>query len=124
VSPSFSDVAPGDWSYNYIEYVVANDVVTGYPDGTYDPLGEVTRGQMAVFVARALAGDDASVPVDTDGARFADVTPGGSWSWCYNHVEYIAGRGVTQGYQDGLYHPEYACSRDQMAVYIARAFNL
>jgi len=123
-SPSFSDVDAGDWSYNYIEYVVANDVVTGYPDGTYDPLGEVTRGQMAVFVARALAGDEASVPVDTDGASFADVTLGSSWSWCYNHVEYIAGLGVTQGYQDGLYHPEYACSRDQMAVYIARAFHL
>jgi len=41
-------------------------------------------------------------------------------------VEYIADpeRGVTQGYPDGRYHPEYPCTRDQMAVYVARAFRL
>jgi hypothetical protein len=41
-------------------------------------------------------------------------------------VEYIAqpGVGVTQGYPDGDYHPEYICTRDQMAVYIQRAFKL
>ncbi|MBE9566329.1 MAG: S-layer homology domain-containing protein [Proteobacteria bacterium] len=47
-----------------------------------------------------------------------------AWSWCYDHVEHIAERGVTQGYFDGLYHPEYTCTRDQMAVYICRAFHL
>jgi hypothetical protein len=41
-------------------------------------------------------------------------------------VEYIAqpAIAVTLGYPDGLYHPEYACTRDQMAVYVARAFQL
>jgi hypothetical protein len=28
------------------------------------------------------------------------------------------------GYGDGLYHPERPVTRDQMAVYIARAFEL
>jgi hypothetical protein len=28
------------------------------------------------------------------------------------------------GYEDGLYRPEYVCTRDQMAVYVARAFEL
>ena len=27
-------------------------------------------------------------------------------------------------YPDGDYHPEYVCTRDQMAVYVARAFKL
>jgi hypothetical protein len=31
---------------------------------------------------------------------------------------------VTKGYPDGDYHPEYICTRDQMAVYVARAFRL
>jgi hypothetical protein len=40
------------------------------------------------------------------------------------YVEYIAGQGVTHGYPDGSYHPEVTCTRDQMAVYVARAFGL
>jgi len=54
------------------------------------------------------------------------VTATNSWSWCFKHVEHIAhtAPAVTQGYADALYHPEYVCTRDQMAVYVQRAFNL
>jgi hypothetical protein len=46
--------------------------------------------------------------------------------WAYKYVEYIAQEsiGVTQGYPDGGYHPEYPCTRDQMAMYVAQAFKL
>jgi hypothetical protein len=46
--------------------------------------------------------------------------------WAYTYVEYIAQPtiAVTQGYPDGNYHPEYTCTRDQMAVYVTRAFKL
>ena len=42
----------------------------------------------------------------------------------YTHVEYCVENGVVSGYLDGLYHPDYAVTRDQMAVYVARAFGL
>jgi hypothetical protein len=39
-------------------------------------------------------------------------------------VEYLAEEGVVQGYADGLYRPTTTVTRDQMAVYVARAFGL
>jgi len=39
-------------------------------------------------------------------------------------VEYIAELDVTQGYPDGLYHPERVVTRGLMAIYVARAFGL
>jgi hypothetical protein len=39
-------------------------------------------------------------------------------------VEYCVEHGVVQGYEDGLYRPERVVTRDQMAVYVARAFEL
>ena len=54
-------------------------------------------------------------------ASFSDVPVG---AWDYPYVEYIAGEGVVHGYPDGLYHSEYVCTRDQMAAYVARAFEL
>jgi len=47
-----------------------------------------------------------------------------AWAWCHKHVEYLAAHEVVHGYEDGLYHPEIVVTRDQMAVYIARAFGL
>jgi PKD repeat protein len=123
----FPDVPLDFWAFKYVEYAFANSIVTGYPDGWYHPADVVDRGQMAVFIARAIVtptgdeGLEGYTPPDTP--TFPDVPTG---FWAYQYIEYIADpeRGVTGGYPDGRYHPEYPCSRDQMAVYVQRAFKL
>jgi hypothetical protein len=122
-TPSFPDVPGGHWALRYVQYAVAHEVVGGYDDGYYHPEYQVDRGQMAVFIARAMAGGDSNVPAHTGTPSFPDVP---STFWAYKYVQYIADdkRNVTQGYTDGLYHPETVVSRDQMAVYVARAFGL
>jgi len=52
---------------------------------------------------------------------FPDV-PAGYWSG--TAIKACVDHGVVQGYLDGLYHPGDPVTRDQMAVYIARAFQL
>jgi len=47
-----------------------------------------------------------------------------SATWCFAHVEYLAENDIVSGYQDGCYRPTIEVTRDQMAVYIARAFGL
>jgi hypothetical protein len=44
--------------------------------------------------------------------------------WAYKHIEYCGEHGVVKGYDDGLYHPDWQVLRDQMAVYVAKAFGL
>jgi len=122
--PTFTDVPSSFWAYKHIEYAVSRNIVKGYPDGTYQPGVTLDRGQMAVFIARALVAPngDTAIPDPAPPATFRDVP---SSFWAHKWIEYIAssGQAVTQGYPDGLYHPEYACTRDQMAVYVARAFG-
>jgi len=120
---SFSDVPSNHWAYKHIEYAVSQNVVQGYEDGTYLPDMTVDRGTMAVYVARAMVapGGDAAIPDPVPPATFPDVP---DTFWAYKQVEYCVGQGVVKGYDDGLYHPERIVTRDQMAVYIARAFGL
>ncbi len=126
-TPSFTDIPDTHWAFNYIEYTAEQNVVRGYDDGNggfyYAPANFVDRGAMAVYIARSIVspiGDDSSLPrpiVPT----FGDVP---TEYWAYAQVEYCYDEGVVMGYDDGLYYPNNIVSRDQMAVYISRAFNL
>ena len=118
--PSFPDVPSSYWAFKYVECAKASSIVAGYLDGTYQPTIPLDRGQMAVFVARAIAKGDDLVTDGPAAPSFPDVP---TTFWAYKYVEYIKSRNVTSGYLDGLYHPEYTCTRDQMAVYVARAFG-
>jgi PKD repeat protein len=120
-TPTFPDVDTNFWAFKYVEYAVSQDVVQGYDDGYYHPEIVLDRGQMAVFIARAVAGDDASVPDGPATPTFPDVDTG---FWSYKHIEYCVDQGIVGGYEDGLYHPEIPVTRDQMAVYVARALPL
>jgi hypothetical protein len=116
--PSFPDAPLGHWAVWEIQACVTAGIVQGYPDGNYYPEYEVTRDQMAVYIARALAGGNENVPTHTEPPTFPDVPEG---FWALDHVEYAVDQNVVAGYDDGLYHPEYEVTRDQMAVYVARA---
>jgi PKD repeat protein len=120
--PSFSDV--GDhWAYKWIEYAVSQNVVQGYPDDTYRPGQLVDRGQMAVYVSRAMVAPsgDAGVPEGPPEATFPDVPIS---HWAYRWVEFAVDQEVVGGYPDGTYRPAVIVTRDQMAVYVQRAFYL
>ncbi len=135
VSPSFTDVSTDNWAYDYIEYAVAQDVVQGYPEGDYKPSQEVDRAQMAVYIARSIA-------TPTGEAGLISYTPPATPTfpdvltdfWAYKYVEYAYEQGIVMGYPFpdpdnpdqtiNLYQPDWIVTRDQMAVYIQRAFVL
>ncbi|MBN1632321.1 MAG: S-layer homology domain-containing protein, partial [Thermoleophilia bacterium] len=112
------------WAYKYICYAVDQHIVTGYPEGDYRPAQQVTRDQMAVYMARAMVAPSAAVLADytpADPENFPDVPTD---HWAYKYVEYCVEQGVVGGYPEGDYKPAVIVTRDQMAVYIARAFGL
>ncbi len=122
---TFPDVPPEFWAFEAVEYTVDSEVVQGYGDGSYQPAYGVTRGQMAVFIARSIC-------TPTGEAGLADYVPPGTPTfpdvpesyWSYKHIEYLAERGAVKGYPDGMYRPTAWVTRDQMAVYVYRVYNL
>jgi hypothetical protein len=121
---SFQDVPTTYWDYNYIEYCYSQHIVVGYSDG-YHPTEQVTRSQIAVYVARSVVtpiGDAGLVnytPPSTP--SFTDVATN---YWAYKYIEYCRAQSIVNGYPDGTYQPGVTVTRDQMAVYVARAFRL
>ncbi len=129
--PTFPDVPSSHWAYSSVEYAAANNVVEGYPGGSYQPTWQVTRAQMAVFIARSIVTPTGEVGLEPYEApetpTFLDVPAG---YWTYKHVEYLVEQAIVAGYPDyfgpdlNAYLPLTVVTRDQMAVYIKRAFEL
>jgi uncharacterized repeat protein (TIGR02543 family) len=123
--PTFPDVPPDHWAYSSVEYTAANNVVEGYPSGTYQPAWQVNRAQMAVFIARSIVtptGEAGLEPYEAPEVPTFNDVPTNYWS--YKHVEYLVENGTVVGYPDGLYRPSKTVTRDQMAVYLGRCFDL
>jgi hypothetical protein len=114
----FPDVSPGHWAFDAVNHCFGQGIVSGYPDGLYRPDLPVSRDQMAVYLARALAGGDEYVPARSPGITFWDVPRD---HWAAEYVEYCASRGVVLGFPGGLYRPDELVDRGQMAAFIARA---
>jgi hypothetical protein len=131
VGASFDDVLTGNSMYRYVEALLHSGVTAGCGTATYCPTGQVTRAQMAVFLARAMAGGDANVPAagSVSGAGAYDCSAGGTslfldvapeLSYC-RHVHYVYAQGVTTGCAVGSYCPANPVTRAAMAMFVARA---
>jgi amidase len=51
---SFSDIPTTAWSYNYIAALTANQIITGYADGTFKPAKDITRAEFSTMVTKVL----------------------------------------------------------------------
>ena len=123
---TFLDIDSEHWAYKYIEYCYAQGIVQGYVDSrtgavNYRPGFTVTRDVMAVFMARANGWVIIGEPMNTAGDLFPDVWAG---YWAGTAIQACITNGVVKGYDDGYYRPTTAVTRDQMAVFIYRAFDL
>jgi hypothetical protein len=112
----FSDVPIDHPFCAHIERIAALGITVGFPDGTFRPLDNVTRDQMAAFLIRGVEGN----PAGTCAAQpFTDVTVGNIFC---KHIERIRDLEITLGIGGGLYGPLQNVTREQMAAFLARAF--
>ncbi len=114
----FADVPLSHWAVNWIEKLFADHITTGCGGGNYCPEDPVTRAQMAVFLLRAKHGSS-YIPPDV-APTFGDT----AGHWAEDWIEQLYAEGITSGCGGGNYCPEDPVTRDQMAVFLVRTFNL
>ena len=116
----FADVPSTYWAAAWIEQLASEGITGGCGNGNYCPTLPVTRDQMAVFLLRGEHGGSYTPPAAT-GTMFADVP---ATHWAADWIEQLANEGITGGCGGGNYCPSVAATRDQMAVFLVRAFSL
>ncbi len=73
---SFTDVKPGDFSYDAVEYLKERKIISGYSDGTFRPDSRVNRAEALKIIVTPFLSDAEAATYKT--TPFKDV-PGDAW---------------------------------------------
>ena len=94
-----------------VSTLVELGVIAGKDDGTYDPEGIVTRGEMAKMICVVLNGGKDPSLGDVTKYSYTDTV--GHWAAPY--IEYCAIRGIVAGKGDGTFGPNETVTGSQAA---------
>lgn len=114
MTTTFEDVEDYSFFSGYINSAVQSGIIQGYSDGTFRPRDYVTRGQMAIFIARAF-----KLGVESP-MEFKDVNPEIA---SYSAIKKIVNANITTGYSDKTFRPNDTLTRGQISAFIARAMQ-
>jgi hypothetical protein len=111
---NFTDVQQTDYFYEPVRYLYCTGVISGYPDNTFKPYNNTTRGQLTKIVVLAF-----QIPVHLPSQpTFTDVDLSNPF---YQYVETAAHEGLVAGYADGTFRPFNNVTRGQLCKIVAIA---
>jgi CubicO group peptidase (beta-lactamase class C family) len=114
----FADVSQSAFFCKYIKRLSELEITQGCGGDKYCPKTTVTRDQMAAFLVRAVYGEPPADYCDS-GSPFADVLS--TDNFC-KYIKKLSELGITKGCGGDNYCPKNIVKRDQMAVFLGRAF--
>ena len=99
---AYTDVLATDWFASAVGYGSQHNFVTGYPDGSYKPTGNITRGEFAALVARYMG-----VAEEQGSTGMSDV----AGHWAEGYITAMVNRHLIDGYNDGTFRPDQYITR-------------
>jgi hypothetical protein len=134
----FTDVLPTDIFCRHVHYIATQNVTLGCSATQYCPAGNISRIEMASFIAKAIVapGGGPAVPNvygpdpvtgfsyncgSSIGDFFIDVPY--TNVFC-KHVHYLWAKGIVSGTGPNTYGPTLPVTRGAMARFLSNAFNL
>ncbi|MFR0735253.1 MAG: S-layer homology domain-containing protein [Oscillospiraceae bacterium] len=112
-SDLFRDVAENTWYHEGVDYMVRQGYMDGMGGGLFGVNGTMTRGQMVTILYR-IAGKPSVEGLENP---FRDVAEGRYYT---DAVIWAAANGIVEGMEEGVFAPEGAVTRQQVAVILYR----
>lgn len=117
----FKDVKANDWFASAVATAYSNGVVSGYPDGTFNPNGNITRAEMVSIISKTLknielsSGEVDRILADFDDAK--SIQP-----WAREAMAKAVKAGVISGSNNKL-NPNGITTRAQAATVVYKVYS-
>lgn len=115
-NPSYKDVSNQQPASESIGFMTHQGQIKGFPDGTFRPYSDITRGEAAVLIGRALG--YSSLPQATP---FKDVPKS---SFTSGYIKAAVDAKIITGFTDGTFRPASKVTRAEMAILVSKAYQL
>jgi len=120
-TPTFSDVPADQPFFADIEWAAANNITTGFADGTFRPAANIERQAMAAFLYRAENPGQTAPACTTK--PFDDVTTNSAFC---PQIQWLKTQGLAKGTISGtqvLFKPANSIDRQSVAAFLFRLKN-
>lgn len=123
---AFTDVAPGEWYTDAINWAAANRIVDGVGDGKFAPNDPITRAQMCAMIERYLTLYKKAwkVTLPETGSVSFMVDENAIPAYALAAVKQCQRHGLVNGFEDGTFRPNELSTRAQVAAVIYRMADL
>jgi hypothetical protein len=111
----FTDVGSNYWARPFIERLAAEDIIAGFPDGSFQPNQPVTRAQFAAIVRQAF-----NQPMSRSAPNFPDVAAD---YWAREAIANAYSQGFMSGYPDNSFKPSQEIPRVQVLVALTNGLD-
>ena len=98
---TFTDVDSDAWYNLAVSTLAKAGVISGYPDGSFNPNGKITRAELVSIATRFFT------TIEVGDSKFSDIA--GHWAAKAIDEAYI--KGIIKGYSDGTFRPDQAVTR-------------
>lgn len=119
---AFTDVAPGEWYTDAINWAAANRIVDGVGNGKFAPNDPITRAQMCTMIERYLVlyRKAWKVTLPETGSVSVMVDESAIPAYALAAVKQCQRHGLVNGFEDGTFRPNELSTRAQVAAVIYR----
>lgn len=115
---SYPDLSKSHWAYKQIQALTDEDVLVGYPDGTFKADESATRAEFATMVLKALHQENAPLQ---ETFQFKDVP---YQHWAFNVIQRAIAFDLIKNSSDGLFRPEDTMTKVDALTMMTAALNL
>jgi len=92
-------------------------IIAGYPDGTFRPDNNITRGEFAKIAVIVLGLEKSADLLENVPSNFKDVKVG---DWYNKYVNVAANQGILKGYPDGTFKPNSNITQAEALTIVLR----
>ncbi|MBD2613836.1 MAG: fasciclin domain-containing protein [Nostoc sp. ZfuVER08] len=116
---NLSDVTSDYWARPFIQTLADNNVISGFPDGSFRPNQSVTRAEFAALIQKAFGNQNRVRQLSAGG--FSDV-PAGYWAAAAIQNAYEIG--FLSGYPGNVFRPNQQIPKVEAIVSISNGLGL